>query len=115
MIFRGLTSDGDWQFGAGKSSYAIGDSAIILNIETTLRTFLGECFFDPEIGQPWFDIINYRNKDAIVLSIKGAIVNLYGVISINKLEYTFDIYRVLTIKYDITTLYTKNVLGTVII
>lgn len=115
MIFRNLTSSGDWQFGAGKDSYARNDNAIRLSIETSLRTFLGECFFAPDVGQPWFDIINYKNKDLIVLTIKSAITQLYGVITVNELEYTFDLNRTLTIKYDINTLYTKNLLGTVII
>lgn len=115
MIFRSLTPEGDWQFGSGKASYARFNDAIVLNIETTLRTFLAECFFDQEIGQPWFDIIDYKNKDVIVLSIKGAIINLYGVIAVNELEYTYTSTRVLEIKYDITTLYAKNILGTVTI
>jgi hypothetical protein len=115
MIFRALSSSGDWLFGSGKDSYAKFNNAIILSIETSLRTFLGECFFAPDVGQPWFDIIDYKNKDLIVLTIKSAITQLYGVIGVNELEYTYDLNRVLTIKYDINTMYTKNLLGTVTI
>jgi hypothetical protein len=115
MIFRSLTSDGDWRFGCGKASYARLNDAITLNIETKLRTFLSECFFAPEVGQPWFDIINFKNKDAVVLAIKGAIANLYGVIRINALEYSYETTRIFEIKYQIETLYSNNVQGTVII
>lgn len=115
MIFRNLDQNGDWQFGSGKASYARNDNAIILSIETSLRTFLGECFFNQNIGQPWFDVINYKNKELIVLTIKSSITQLYGVTTVNELEYEFDLNRTLTIKYDINTLYTKNLLGTVIV
>lgn len=115
MIFRSLDSNGDWVFGSGKASYANTNQAIIFSIETSLRTFFGECFFDTQIGQQWFDIVDYRNKDLIVLTIKSAITQLYGVINVNELEYTYDVNRVLTIKYDIDTLYTKHLLGTVVI
>ena len=115
MIFRSLTSTGDWVFGSGKDSYSRTNNAIILSIETSLKTFLGECFYAPDQGQPWFDIIDYKNKDLIVLSIKAAITQLWGVVGVNELEYTYDLNRTLTIKYDINTLYTKNLLGTVVI
>jgi hypothetical protein len=115
MIFRSLTTDGDWKFGNGKASYSKLNDAIILNIETTLRTFLSECFFAPDVGLPWFDIINFKNKDAVVLAIKAAIVNLYGVIKVNELEYSYDSTRIFSIKYQISTLYSSYVQGTVII
>lgn len=115
MIFRSLTPDGDWRFGNGRSSYARLNDAITLNIETNLRTFLSECFFNTAIGQPWFDIINFKNKDAVVLAIKGSIANLYGVIAINTLEYSYETTRIFEIKYSIKTLYSNNVQGTVII
>lgn len=115
MRIRALTSDGDWIFGSGKSAYATGDRAILENISTNLKTFLGECFFDTTIGMPWFDLIDQRNKDIVMLFIKSAIIELYGVLEVNELEYTLDSDRKLTLKYDIKTLYTESVLGTVII
>ena len=115
MIFRSLSYVGDWNFGAGKSSYAKTATAIKFNIETILKTFLGECFFDTTIGLPWFDLINLRDKDAVVLYIKSYISEIYGVIMVIDLEYTFDTNRLLTIKYEIETLYETNLLGTVTI
>jgi hypothetical protein len=115
MIFRALDSDQDWRFGSGKASYATTGTAIQFSIETLLRTFQGECFFAMDVGLPWFDLINMRNKDAVVLFIKSIIIEIYGVTKVNEIEYTIDINRVSTIKYDITTLYDNQLLGTVII
>jgi hypothetical protein len=115
MRIRSLASDGDWIFGSGKSAYANGDKAILLNIATTLKTFLGECFFDTAMGMPWFDLIDQRNKDVVMLFIKSAITELYGVLEVNELEYTIDSDRKLTLKYYIKTMFTESVLGTVII
>lgn len=115
MRFRSLDANGDWNFGSGKSSYSNGNNAILFNISTYLKTFLGESFSDITIGLPWFDLIDQRNKDVVVLYIKSAITELYGVLSVNELEYTLDTTRKLTIKYDIKTLYSESVIGTVII
>jgi hypothetical protein len=115
MIFRALTGDGDWRWGSGKASYARDNNAIILDLETTLKTFLGECFFYPNFGQPWFDLINELNKDIVVLSIKSAIQAVAGVLSISEIEYTYTTSRELTIKYNIATTYNAQTLGTVII
>lgn len=115
MIFRALDSDGDWQFGGGKSSYAKLNSAIVLNLTTTLKTFYSECFYYPFFGQPWFDIVNEKNKPAVVLFIKNAISVCYGIVAVNEIEYTYTINREFEIKYDISTQYEKNILGTVTI
>jgi hypothetical protein len=113
MIFRSLDSNGDWVFGNGRQAYAKLNQAIILNIETNIKTFFGECFFNPNIGQPWFDLINIRDKDAIVLIIKGAIAELYGVLGVNEIEYTYTLDRDFEIKYDIKTLYADKLRGTI--
>lgn len=113
MIFRNLTSSGDWTFGAGRQNYSKDDQALMLQIATRLKTFLTECFFDNDIGLPWFDLIDSKNKDVIILSVKAEISNLEGVLKVNELEYTFDENRKLTIKYAITTLYNINLVGVV--
>jgi len=115
MIFRTLDANTDWRFGAGKASYAKTGEAIRFSIETFLRTFQGECFFSLDTGIPWFDLINMRDKDAVVLLIKSYIIEIYGVTKINEIEYETDISRVTTIRYDITTLYDNHLTGTVII
>jgi hypothetical protein len=111
MRIRALDTDKDWLFGSGRAAYAANNNAICLNIETIMRTFLGECFFNPDMGVPWFDIINYRNKDAVVLYLKSVMIQIYGVIKVTELEYTFTTGREFNIKYQIETLYSSNVRG----
>ena len=113
MIFRNLTTDGDWTFGAGKQNYAKDDKAIALNIATRLKTFLSECFFNALVGLPWFDLINTKNKAVIVLAAKTEIASISGVLKVNELEYNFSENRELTIKYAISTLYNINLIGVV--
>ena len=115
MIFRQVDTKNDWKLGGGMSSYATANNAIMLGIATTLRTFLGECFFNTDIGVNWFQLINERNKDYVILSIKSAISGCYGVVSVNEVTYTYDVSRVLKITYTINTLYENNVQGTVTI
>lgn len=111
MIFRSLDADGDWLFGAGKSSYATENNAIMLLVETYMKTFLAECFFNRDIGVPWFDLINYKNKATVVLYLKSIMSQIYGVLNVQELEYTYTTGREMNIKYQIETLYSPNVRG----
>ena len=113
MKFRSLDGTKDWVFGNGRQAYANFNQAIVFNIETTLRIFFGECFFNPEIGQPWFDLINLRDKAAVVLILKGAISELYGVLGVKELEYTYSVNREVEIIYEIKTLYEDRLRGTI--
>lgn len=115
MKFRNLTTDGDWTFGAGRQNYAVSDKSISLNIETTIKTFLTECFFNQDVGVAWFDIIDSKNKDVTVLAIKSAISACYGVIAVKELEYTYNELRELEIKYTISTIYDSTLQGVVTI
>ena len=115
MIFRALTETGDWIFGCGRASYLTEQKAINANIETKLKTFLSECFFDKNAGVPWFNLIDSKNKDVIVLAVKSAISECDGVLNVSELEYTFNDNRELEIKYAIATIYESYSLGTVTI
>ena len=113
MIHRLLNADGDWMFGAGKSSFARDNAAICVNIETTLKTFLGECFYFPTFGQDWFTIINLKNKSTVLLTVKTAIYLCFGVFDVTELEYNYNDDRTFVIKYKISTIYDRNIEGTV--
>jgi len=115
MIFRSLDATKDWRFGAGKANFTRNNDAIMLGIATTLRTFLSECFFNPDIGVDWFNLINERNKDVVILTIKSEIMKCYGVVDVNEIVATYDVSRSLEIKYNINTLYESYVEGTVTI
>ena len=115
MIIRSLDSKNDWNFGAGLASYATYDTAIGTAIAVTLRTFLGECYFNTSIGVNWFQLINEKNKDYVILNIKSAIAACYGVTKVNEITYTYTVTRVLTVTYDIITIYNNKLQGSVTI
>jgi hypothetical protein len=113
MIFRGETSTSDWAFGRGKQSYLSGNTAIMKNLETRLRMFYSECFFDAEKGVAWFDLLGQKNPDLLVLSIKREINDCYGVVRVTDVRYTLDTNRNLTIRFTVDTIYSTGIAGTV--
>jgi hypothetical protein len=112
MIFRDVDKNGDWVFGSGRQAYQIENAAIGLDITTKLKTFLTECFFDATVGVPWFNLLGSKDKDFFILTLKKAIGSVAGVVSVNDLEYNFDTTRNLTVKYEISTIYTTSFTGT---
>lgn len=113
MIFRAIDDTGDWVYGSGRQSYGQKDQAIAFDIATYLKTFLTECFFDFSVGIPWFNLLGGSDQALVVLTIKKAIAAIEGVISINDISYSLNADRVLTIKYDISTIYSSNYQGVV--
>lgn len=118
--FRGITESGDWTFGNGLQSYftdVYSDkfNPIKADIETTLKTIFSECFFNQDIGIPWFDILNQKNPTALILTLKQAIYNIEGVTSVIELGYSTDSNRNVVITYAVDTLYTNQITGTVVI
>jgi hypothetical protein len=116
--FRGITDTGDWQFGNGKNSYFTDvysktNNPIKADIETTLKTFLTECFFNQNVGVPWFQLLNGKDTNALILTIKKAIYNIDGVTQVLELQFDLDINRNATIQYVVDTLYTTQIMGTV--
>lgn len=113
MIFRGLDKNDDWVFGCGRQAYAKENLAIGLDITTTLKTFLTECFFDQEKGVPWFNLLATKDKTTFLLTIKKAIAAVDGVVRVNDVAYNFDINRKLSITYSVDTIYSQTFTGTV--
>lgn len=111
MLFRNIDNNGDWCFGKGKQDYLIENLAIMKNIETTLKTFLTECFFDPEIGVPWFTILGQKNTDLVILTLKNKILNCYGVLKITDILFDLSQDRKATISYNVDTIYSQNIGG----
>ena len=117
MIFRGNLQDDDWAFGFGQQNYLTLTDAIMKNVQTRLRYFYSECFFDANRGVAWLDILGRpkRDQDLAVLAIKNEIGDCYGVIAINDVQYLLDANRNLTITYAVDTIYSTGVTGTVTI
>jgi len=115
MIFRNLTGESDWCFGKGKQDYLTENNAIMKNIETTLKTFLTECFFDLTLGVSWFTLLGQKNTEFVILSLKNKILNCYGVTRVTDIVFELDINRKATISYDVDTIYSQNIGGSLII
>lgn len=113
MKFRSIDGEGDWVFGAGVQSYAIGESAILLDIQTKLSTFLTECFFDQTVGVPWFQLLSSKDINALILTLKQAIVNIDGVTGVSNLDFVLDSERNATVRYEVSTIYSQSMAGTV--
>jgi hypothetical protein len=113
MIFRELDINGDWTFGRGKQNYLVENRAIMKNIETTLKWFFSECFFAPDGGVPWFSLLGQKNTELLLLSLKNTIINCDGVTKITDILFELSQDRVATVSYDINTVYSQSVSGSV--
>lgn len=113
MIFRNLTIDGDWTFGAGKQNYAKDDQAIALNLKTRLLSWRQDCFFDMDAGVPWFNLLGQKSSDYIVLSLKQVIAQTYGITRVTNVQFNLDENRNATITYNVNTYFTTQLIGTV--
>ena len=112
MIFRGSTSSSDWVFGRGKQNYLKDNLAVMKNIETRLRTILTECFFDPTVGVPWFELLGQKSAAKLILAVKREIYNCYGVVRVLDVSYESDpITRTLTVNYSVDTIFTTGANG----
>lgn len=108
MEFRNLDENNDWTFGKGRQNYAKTKQAINLNIKTILQTYLTECFFDTELGVPWFNALGTKDTDIILLETKRAIAEAFGVTEVIEVFFNVDLNRQATVEYDVKTIYTKQ-------
>ena len=111
-IIRGSRLTDDWVFGKGKSDYLRDDDAISYDIATKLRTFKTECFFDQELGLPWFDLLGQKNKDLVVLNIKSAILAVDGVLTVTNVIFMLDnTTRNFVVQWWVNTINSQGVSG----
>jgi hypothetical protein len=111
MIFRSLDIDGDFTFGSGKQNYLTENLAIMKNIETLLKTFYSECFFNQDIGVPWFSLLGQKNTDIVILSLKNRILTCEGVTKVTDILFNLSENRVATISYNVDTIYSTGIGG----
>lgn len=118
MIIRSLDSDGDWNFGKGKSSYKSAQLALNQNLETRLLEWKGDCFFSNDSGVDWNNRLGKRSQAAPLRDeIRTVILKTDGVTEVINLDFDFNsINRNLTLNYSIKTIYsTESVSNTVTI
>jgi hypothetical protein len=117
MIIRSLTDSLDWTFGNGIQDFLFAEAAIEENIQTRLMSFLNDCFFAMQFGVDWWNLIGARNPIAqqqIIIQTRQMIIQSFGVVRINSVNATFNANtRALQVDYNIDTVYTRNVTGSV--
>ncbi len=108
MIVRALDSDGDWTFGKGKSDYLKENAAIGQNVQTRLKSFLGDCFFDLQAGIDWWNLLGSKNIQGLILSVKTMILNTEGVTKLLELSTELDDNRLQSLSYSMSTVFTTT-------
>lgn len=106
MIIRALDASGDWTFGQGRENYLSGNPAIALNIATRLRCFLRNCFFDQQMGIDWKRYMGIPTPpQEIILSVRGIILQSYGVVKLNKISVSQSQPRNIIINESVDTIF----------
>lgn len=102
-IVRAIDHTGDWLFGKGRNDYRSKQPAVAQNIETRLRSFLGDCFFDTTAGIDWFTLLGGKNQFAVNLAVSTTILNTADVTGLLQLSVTLSASRNLKITYKVDT------------
>jgi len=109
MIFRNLTSSGDWTFGSGIGNYITNDAAIGLNIDTRLLSWVNDCFFDMAAGIDWLNLLGSVGKESVLeLNLRRVILQSYGVQGLVSFYATLTPDRRFTANYTIDTIFSQS-------
>lgn len=113
MIIRNLNASHDFTFGSGIANYISGNSAIGLNIDTRILSWVNDCFFDMGAGIDWANRLGSKNQQALLVrDMKRIILQSYGVTGI--VNFGINITgRAFTANYTINTIYTNGYANTV--
>lgn len=112
--FRGITEANDWTFGQGRNSYFTREKAIAADIKTSLLFFLNDCWFAMTTGIDWWNLLGTKGelaKQNILLQARLAIIQREGVVRINSVEANIDSSRRITLKFNVDTIYSRNLQG----
>lgn len=117
MLFRQIYATNDWAFGQGRGSYLTGQDALGANIKTRLLFFLNDCFFAMSTGIDWWNLLGTKNPAAlnnILIQTRQVIASSEGVVRINSVSVKFNsVERNVELTYNIDTIYSRGVTGTV--
>lgn len=110
MIFRQLTADGDWTFGAGKGNYASNQQAIALNIQTSVLMWKGDCFFSLPNWVNWKGLMNVGQQRNLDAALQALLLQCYGVTSIVAASVSVNpTTRRFFASYTVNTVYSQQV------
>lgn len=113
MIIRAIDVDGDWTFGKGANDYLSGVAAVTQDLQTRLREFLGDCFFNTQAGVDWFNLLGAKNKIALDLAVSAVILNTQNITGLVELSIVLDKNRKITMTYSVTTVFGGLLKGTI--
>lgn len=109
MSVRQLDGNHDWMWGAGRNNYLTKNQEVGQNINTSLNSILGNCFFATNDGIAWFNLLGAKDLGAITLAIRTTILNVTNVTGINSLSVNYDsVTRKLTCTYNVQTSYSLS-------
>ena len=110
MIFRAIDGTSDWTFGAGKANYASDERAIELNIQTRLKSWINDCYFDLDAGIDWLARLDKNQKNNLVNDIKILLIQTYGVMKVYDDVVIVENRqtRAIGLTYTIDTIFSKN-------
>lgn len=109
MIFRQLDSNHDWTFGKGIACYAQNEQAIDLNIQTSLLSWVGDCFFSLKYGIDWTRFLDTGQQNNLEIALQTLILGCYGVVGVTTASAFFDPQtRLLSVKYIATTIFSQS-------
>lgn len=113
MIFRQLTSLGDWTFGKGISGYATDEAAVELNIRTRLLSWKGDCFFSLDDFVDWLGRLDKGQEANLNRELQTVILQSFGVVGINSFTASLDRdTRHYLVTYDISTIFGSSFINT---
>lgn len=109
MIFRQLDADHDWTFGKGIANYAQNDQAIALDVQTSLLSWVGDCFFDLQAGIDWSRLLDTGQQKNLQIALETNILQRYGVVNVSAASAFFNAdTRKLNVSFNITTIFSQS-------
>jgi hypothetical protein len=109
MKIRGLDENDDWTFGKGLEDYKTKSEAINQDVKTAILEWKGDCFFANNNGIDWNNRLEKRQQKRLESEIKSLISKREGIIQVNQISSSLSENRVLTITYEITTIYSETI------
>ena len=104
MIQRQLDVNGDWTFGKGRQNFVTGVNAMMLNIQTRLKEWRGDCFWNENAGVDWHNFLDVGTEKLLNRDIINVILNSSGVITIDSYSTTLT-DRALSVTAKLKTIY----------
>lgn len=106
MTIRSVDSNGDWEFGKGRQHYRRGVEGLKIHLETRLKSWKGDCFFDLLGGVDYNNFLDVGTREFLERDIKRVILQTQEVLRINNFSSVLDrVERNLTITAEIDTIY----------